>query len=405
MKRVKFYTLGCKVNQYDTQSIRERFLSLGFKEIHNGRKADVCLINTCTVTRVADRKSRDTIRHCIRENPGARIIVTGCLAEIDNDSLTGIKGVDYIVGKRFFPVGISKFCGHTRAFLKIQDGCDNFCSYCKVPLVRGRCRSRPLHEIVHEAGRLVQNGYKEIVLTGICLGSYGKDLKPKSDLVKAIEALENIDGLLRIRLSSIEAGDVSDELINKMAESNKLCPHLHIPIQSGDNTILKKMNRKYSRDDYLKLIRKIKKQVPGIAITTDCLVGFPTETQRQFENTVNLLKKIIPLRTHIFPYSEREGTPAAGNFSAKIEREELLKRARHLKEAALSCTQAYQKKLLNKRLPVLFEGRLRQGKGPWEGYTDNYIPVKVKSRRELKNKLLAVTLKRIDNGHVIGCLG
>jgi threonylcarbamoyladenosine tRNA methylthiotransferase MtaB len=404
MKTVKFYTLGCKVNQYDTQSIRERFLHCGFKENYNGKRADVYVINTCTVTSVADRKSRDIIRRCVKENSKGRVIVTGCLADSGDNSLSAIKGIDYVIGKRFFPEGISEFSSHTRAFLKIQDGCDNFCSYCKVPLVRGRSRSRELHEVIHEAGRLAKNGYKEIVLSGICLGAYGKDLKPKSNLVKIIEALENIDGILRIRLSSIEAGDVSDELINKMAKSIKLCRHLHIPIQSGDDEILKKMQRKYSRKGYLALIRKIKKQIPGIAITTDCLVGFPGENDSQFKNTADLVKKIIPLRTHIFPYSKREGTRACESQDltslAKIRQ-----RTESLRRIASLCSRNYKSEFIGETADVLFEGRSKRKPDCWEGYAGNYIPVLVRSKKSLKNKLLRVKLKKLDEDFIIGCLG
>jgi threonylcarbamoyladenosine tRNA methylthiotransferase MtaB len=258
-----------------------------------------------------------------------------------------------------------------------------------------------LHEIIHEAGRLVQNGYKEIVLTGICLGSYGKDLKPKSDLVKAIEALENIDGLLRIRLSSIEAGDVSDKLINKMAESNKLCRHLHIPIQSGDNVILKKMNRKYSRDDYLKLIRKIKKQVPGIAITTDCLVGFPTESESNFRNTLDLVKKIKPARVHIFPYSRREGTFAALNIADEINPMIIKERISRLEGIAKECTFYYKEKSRGKTADVLIEGRSKENADFWQGYTDTYIKVLLKSKvANLKNKIVRARLRSIKKGQI-----
>ena len=303
MKTIKFYTLGCKVNQYDTQSIREQFLKNGYQEIDNGKTADTYFINTCTVTAIADRKAKNIIRHCVKENPKARIIVTGCLVEKDALSLSDIKGIDFLISKRFFREGISNFCGHTRAFLKIQDGCNNSCAYCKVPLVRGVSRSRPLLEIIKEAKKLVQNGFQEIVLSGICLGAFGKDLKEAISLVDAIEGLENIEGLLRIRLSSLEAVDVSDRLIQQMAESQKLCWHLHIPIQSGDDEILKKMQRSYKRKDYLELINKIKKHIPQVALTTDVLVGFPGEAEENFQNTLNLIKEILPLKVHIFPYS------------------------------------------------------------------------------------------------------
>jgi threonylcarbamoyladenosine tRNA methylthiotransferase MtaB len=388
--KVKLYTLGCKVNQYDTQSIRERFLGRGFKEVSGENKADFYLINTCTVTSSADRKSREIIRRCIRENPKAKIIVTGCLIEKDTPMLSAIKGVSLIISKSFFRDGISGFEGHTRAFLKIQDGCNNFCSYCKVPLVRGRPRSRPLDVIIKEAEALVKNGFKEIVLTGTCLGAYGKDLGKGVGLVRVIEELEKIKGLLRIRLSSIEAGDVTDELIGKIAKSKKLCPHLHIPVQCGDDAILKKMKRKYSRRFYIGLINKIKKEVSDIAITTDCLVGFPGETEKNFRNTLDLVKKIMPLRVHIFPYSERKGTYAADKFKDLLPPEIIKERIFRLNDLADSCRLKFKERFKGRKLPVLFEGPSKEKKGYWEGYTGNYIKIYLKSKKPLKNRVVFV---------------
>jgi len=394
MKRVKLFTLGCKVNQYDTQAIRERFVKQGFKEINNGRVADFCLINTCTVTAAADAKSRGAIRASIRNNPQAKIIVTGCLIENNVDSVADIRGIDFIIPKSFFREGLKSFSGHTRAFLKIQDGCDNFCSYCKVPLARGSSRSRKISEIVKEAKALVKNGFKEIVLCGICLGSYGKDLRPRLSLVDAIERLEKIKGLFRIRLSSIEAGDVTDALIRRMAKSKKLCPHLHIPIQSGDNQILKRMKRSYTHDDYLKLIRKIKRRVPKIAITTDCLVGFPREAEENFQNTLKLVQEIGPLRVHIFPYSSREGTQAA-DFTQMPGPQIIKKRVKCLQEVAARCSIKYMGKFLNKKMTVLIEHRSREKSAFWEGHTDNYMKVLLESPQNLKNRFICVRLKSI----------
>jgi len=401
MPTIKFHTLGCKVNQYDTQSIRERFLEHGFREAGPGEKSDFYLINTCTVTAIADQKSRGIIHRCINENPGAKVIVTGCLVKKDRSRLTKIKGVSFIIEKSFFAEGISNFCAHTRAFLKIQDGCDNFCSYCKVPLARGRSRSKPLEDVIREAARLAKNGFKEIVLTGICLGSYGRDLNPKISLVKAIEALEKIDKIARIRLSSIEAGDVTSALIKKMADSQKLCPHLHIPIQSGDDEILKKMRRRYSAAFYLKLIRKARKKIPNLAITTDCLVGFPGEGKRHFRNTLNLVRKISPLRVHIFPYSAREGTWAYSSLSGNIPAPDIKERVSRLKEAADLSAQSYKKLFLGRNLPVLFEARSKEMKGCWEGYADNYIKVLFKSRSILRNRLIRVRLKALVKDAVL----
>ena len=395
MKTVKFFTLGCKVNQYDTQSIRERFLRSGFREISNGNPSDVCVINTCTVTAHADAKSKYMITRSIRENPRAKIIVTGCLVDKDALSISSIKGVDYIVSKRFFPQGISSFDGHTRAFLKVQDGCNNFCSYCKVPLVRGRSRSRSLDEVIEEARRLVRNGFKEIVLTGICLGSYGKDLKPKKSLVDAIQDIEKIDGLLRIRLSSIEARDVSKKLLATLAGSHKLCRHLHIPIQSGDNRILKLMRRKYSQEYYLKLIKRIKKAIPSIAITTDVLVGFPGETQQQFNNTIRLIKAIEPLRVHIFPYSRRKDT-IADSLKDTLDADTMRQRIATTHAVAQACERAFKGRFFNKNMEVLVEKRSKDHSGYWEGYTDNYIRVLILSPQVLTHQIIKVELKEFQ---------
>jgi threonylcarbamoyladenosine tRNA methylthiotransferase MtaB len=272
-----------------------------------------------------------------------------------------------------------------------------------VPLVRGRSRSKPLNEIIREAEKLIKNGFKEIVLTGICLGAYGQDFSPKIGLVKAVEALEGFDGLLRIRLSSIEAGDVSGELIRKMVESSKLCPHLHIPIQSGDDEILKKMNRRYSFNGYLKLIQKIKTLIPEIAITTDVMVGFPQESEENFQNTVKLIQEIIPLKVHIFPYSVRIGTNAS-NFKGLLNPQIIKERISQLKNISENCSLIYKKQFLNRNLDVLIEERAKEDKTYWEGYTGNYIRVWVKSKFNLKNKLIPLRLKEIVKGYVVAVL-
>jgi threonylcarbamoyladenosine tRNA methylthiotransferase MtaB len=406
MQTVKFYTLGCKVNQYETQSIRESFIESGFKELENSKPAKYYVINTCTVTHKADVESLKFIRKAKRENPRARIIVTGCLAELDEGKIKNIDHRASIIKKAKFLNdnneinGISHFKGHTRAFLKIQDGCNNYCSYCKVPLVRGPSKSRPLNEIIAEADRLAKNGFKEIVLTGICLGAYGRDLKSKPELLDVITALEKIEELLRIRLSSIEAGDISDRLINKMKESKKLCRHLHIPLQSGDDGILKKMNRRYTFADYLHLICKIKAKIPDIAVTTDVLVGFPGETEENFQNTVKLIKEIIPLKVHIFPYSSRDKTEAS-NFREKLQPNIMKARLLRLKNISQDCSVIYKRQFLNKKMDVLVEGRTRENKEWWEGYTQNYIKVRVETRLILKNKLIPLCLKRVMNDSVI----
>ncbi|MDD5120779.1 MAG: MiaB/RimO family radical SAM methylthiotransferase [Candidatus Omnitrophica bacterium] len=400
-RTVKFFTLGCKANQYDTQSIRERFLSKGFREYFGYKLPDCFLVNTCTVTAGADQKSRNIIRRCIHANPKAKVIVTGCLVENDWQSLMEIKGIGLIIKKSFFPEGISSFSQHARAFLKIQDGCSNFCTYCKVALVRGRQRSKKLPKIILEAEKLVACGYKEIVLTGICLGAYGDDLYPKKSLIDVVDSLEKITGLLRIRLSSIEAGDLSPSLVKRLETSRKFCRHMHIPIQSGDDLILKMMNRKYTRRKYIDLITGLKRKIPHLSITTDCLVGFPGETEENFRNTAELIKEIKPLKVHIFPYSKREGT-AAAKFGGSVKPEIISARCKQLEDIAYDCRINFMRKFLSKQAYVLIECRSKSDPDFWEGLTDNYLPVKLAFKPGLMNKVVRVALRRMDQDCLIG---
>ena len=425
MKTVKFYTLGCKVNQYDTQNLRERFEEAGFKELEDARSVDVCVVNTCTVTHRSDLDSLNIIRKSRRINPQARIIVTGCLAPFNKckikeagadlivensqkddilsslsgrfckDDINDINGHNEKNERVFFKShqGISYFKGHTRAFLKIQDGCDNYCSYCKVPLVRGASRSRPLEDIVQEAERLVAGGYKEIVLCGICLGAYGRDLKTKISLLEVIEALEKKEGLVFIRLSSIELNDITASLLSIFSRSRKLCPHLHIPLQSGDDTILKKMNRGYTASHFQDKVIKIKKKIPGIAITTDVLVGFPLETEENFQNTLKLIRRISPLRVHVFPYSRRDGTKASREFGIQLEAAVMKRRIAQMRALAADCSLAYRKSFINKTMDVLMERRWKLDPDFWIGRTANYMEVLVKIDLDLANRLVRLKLK------------
>lgn len=394
MKTIKFYTLGCKVNQYDSQSIRERFLARGFKEALTDSRADYFLINTCSVTAKADQKSRHMIRGCINANPSGKIIVTGCLAEKDTLALSAVKGIDYVISKTFFPDGIKSFCGHKRAFLKVQDGCDNFCSYCKVPLVRGRSRSRTVNAVVKETKLLVKSGHKEIVLTGICLGNYGKDLKPKLSLVDLLKKIEAIRGLYRIRLSSIEAKDVTGNLIAWIGRSKKVCRHLHIPVQSGDDQVLKLMQRRDSSRSYSQIIKNIRDTIKGVSITTDVIVGFPGETDQAFKHTLELLKSIQPLRVHVFPYSPRSGTKAF-SMVVKDAPEKIRDRIRTVQNLVHTLSRKYLHHLLGKQVEVLFEARSNKYPGFYEGYTDSYIKVFSKALKAKNNEIAILKVKKV----------
>lgn len=417
MPKVRFYTLGCKVNQYETQAVREGFLNKGFKESKTD-KADIYVVNTCTVTNTADRKSRERIYRCIRNNPKAKVVVTGCYVEKDSDKIAQISGVDLIIPnehkdriadivssnndnfrltgrQRFLNLEISDFSGHGRAFVKIQDGCDNHCSYCKIPYVRGESRSREFASIVKEVSRLVNNGFQEIVLTGICLGAYGRDLKQNIDLVDVITAIEDLGASFRIRLSSIEAKDVTERLIQKIASSEKLCKHLHIPFQSADNEILKLMNRNYTAELYKKKVDSIRESLPDVAITTDIMVGFPQESESRFQNTFKFLEEVSPSRMHIFPFSPRENTAAyklGDSVNSKVKKERLML----LQDLAKSSSYEYRKSFLNKELVVLVEQDKDRKTGLFNGYSDNYIKVLIQSKKSLeKNKLLTVKVTEV----------
>jgi len=436
MKTFEVKTLGCKVNQYESQALRERMLELGFRENKDSPGADVYIVNTCAVTRRADTLSQEEIRKLSRSHPRARVFVTGCSAENDPEKLKRFKGVAGVLGnqekdrladfiltqKDRFSCGerpvvspstslridgersrtISAFHKHTRAFLKVQDGCDNGCSYCVIPRLRGSSRSRILAEIIEEARDLAKNGYKEIVLCGICLGAYGKDFGLKDGLVKVIETLEEIDGISRIRLSSIEALDISDCLIEKMASSGKLMPHLHIPFQSGDDTLLKLMNRKASTKECRGLILKLRKLVPDIGLTTDIMLGFPGEEEENFKNTLNFLREIRPAKIHIFPFSPRKNT-AAWRFPATLRPEIIKDRIKQTRELAQELARDFCRQYIGRDLDVLVEspgGSLDDGFFP--GHSGNYIKVFLPKSPEISvNTIVSVRPLKIHKDGLI----
>jgi len=384
-KLFKIKTFGCKVNQYETQAIREGLLSAGHKE------ADLCIVNTCTVTQKADKECRDVLRQLLKRNPNARVVAAGCYAEKDADFIREIDPRVEVIGNkeklRITDPTISYFKDHTKAFIKVQDGCNNFCSYCKVPYVRGRSISRNPEEIIDEAKRLIGNEYKEIVLTGICLGDFGKDLDKKVTPTWLVKEISKIEVDFRIRLSSIELLDVADELIDEISSSGKLCSHLHIPLQSGDDHILKNMNRKYTVTDFLERIEYIRSIIPEIAITTDIIVGFPGETEGNFQNTLKTVKELNPSRTHIFTYNSRKGTEAfdmADNIPAKV------KSIRHKELQVLTDDLAkdFRNKISKKKQRVLVETTRGKARGMLTGYTDTYVKVEIDGSDEFLGKLI-----------------
>ena len=413
--------------------MREILLKAGYKECLSKEIADIFIINTCTVTRHADRESRHFVKLFHRTNPKAKIAVVGCYVEKNADEISFLPGVVHIVknpdkahiaeildgisapdsGRRGDTpyLSITDFKDRTKAFIKIQDGCENRCSYCKVPLVRGDLKSKPLDKIIEEVKALASRGFKELILAGICLGAWGKDLFPTematsmglkgASLLDVLKALDKINGDFRIRLSSIEPKYITDELIEFISGSKKFCRHLHIPLQSGDDEILKYMNRPYTAADYRGMIEKIKHAMDDIAISTDVMVGFPGESDANFKNTLNFVKSITPARMHIFTYSKREGTAAYGMPGA-VSEIVVKKRYHDLRAAALMSSYIYQSKFMGKALKVLVESRRERQSGLLTGYSDNYIKMLFDGPDSIMGSIVTMKLEELTMGHAIG---
>ena len=381
MKTIAFHTLGCKVNTYESNAMLKIFNEAGYQEVDFKEIADVYVINTCTVTNTGDSKSRQMIRKAIRKNPQATVCVVGCYSQIAPEEIEQIEGVGVVLGtqhrkdivkyvdeylktgkpvikvdnvmnlKKFEDLNIDRF-KNTRAFLKIQDGCNNFCTYCIIPYARGRVRSRDKDSVLNQAKTLVANGYVEIVLTGIHTAGYGEDLDNYSFYDLLVD-LVKIDGLKRLRISSIETSQISDEIINLIGSNDIIVDHLHIPLQSGCDATLKRMNRKYTTSQYLEKINKIRNYLPNIAFTTDVIVGFPGESDEEFEETYNFIKEVNYSELHVFPYSPRRNTPAAkmkDQVDDKIKHE----RVNRLLELSKELNRDFALKQIGKTLKVLF---------------------------------------------------
>ncbi|MBM7556236.1 tRNA (N(6)-L-threonylcarbamoyladenosine(37)-C(2))-methylthiotransferase MtaB [Halanaerobacter jeridensis] len=425
MSKVAFYTLGCKANQYDTQMMRAQFEKENYEIVDYDEIADIYIINTCTVTHQGARKSRKITRRLKRKNPEAYIAVVGCYAQVDSEEVLEIEGVDLILGTKgrerivdfveqgikagekvnfvqdlededpFENVKLDKVRGKTRANIKIQDGCEQFCAYCIIPYARGGLKSRPLDSTVTEVQKLVEHGVKEIVLTGIHLGEYGQD-QENLDLVTLLRALIKIENLERIRLSSIEGTEVSEELIYLIAESDKLCRHLHLPLQSGSNQVLEAMNRPYTVEEFKDMVEQIRDRIPEIAITTDVIVGFPGESEADFSATCEVVKELAFSSVHVFKYSKREGTPAA-KFDDQVHSRVKKQRSKKLREIAKKLAQQYREKFIGTRQQVLLEDRRDNQTGLLTGLTDNYLRVLVDASDELQGELVRVELTENNN--------
>ncbi len=425
--KVYFYTLGCKVNQYDSQEMSEIFIKENHIITNSPEDADVIVVNSCTVTAESVRKTRQTVRRLKKNNPSAILILTGCASQAEPETEADLPDVDIFMGNRsntiiidalkeylsanehinkFIPhltddvymgTGITAFEGHTRAFLKIQDGCDRYCSYCLIPTARGRSRSKALEDIDKELCALEKNGYTEIVFVGINLSDYGKNTP--FNLSDALMLAEKYKGITRVRLGSLEPDHLTDELIDQLKTVTKLCPHFHISLQSGCNNVLKKMNRHYTAEEYKALAKKLRDTFSDASITTDILVGFPSETEEDFKETLSFAKEIGFEKIHVFPYSVRKGTRAA-------KMEQLTKATKEARASELGIVaEEIRRDFFNaqifKQTEVLFE---TMHEGYNEGYTKNYTPVRVFCEENLKGRTLTVTITGYEDDFCTGVL-
>ncbi|MEA3428811.1 MAG: tRNA (N(6)-L-threonylcarbamoyladenosine(37)-C(2))-methylthiotransferase MtaB [Thermodesulfobacteriota bacterium] len=432
-----FTTLGCKVNQYESDAIAKSLKEAGWVSALKGKESDLFIINTCTVTQKASMQSRQAVRKAIRSNPNACIVVTGCYAEIEPDEIKKINGVHYIIGHtdkhkipeiiidgkenystdpeshpltirndvtqehKFQPIPVIAASGNrTRPILKIQDGCNNFCTYCIVPYARGRSRSMPLKMVLDSIKLLKRSGHREVVLSGIHLGRYGLDLVSPttlSHLLKQINFLQPID---RVRLSSIEPDELNDDIIKIVADSDIFCKHFHIPLQSGDDLILKRMHRHYSRSFFRDMVIRIHEMIPDAAIGVDTLIGFPGETEKAFENTYSLIEKLPVTYLHVFPFSGRKGTPA-NSYPNKVPSQVIKDRCLKLRALGNNKKMEFYKKLIGKKVELLIEGARSKTTGPLKGITSNYVPVFVSGKDNLKNHIVQARIDKVYGNEAV----
>ncbi|NTW06178.1 MAG: tRNA (N(6)-L-threonylcarbamoyladenosine(37)-C(2))-methylthiotransferase MtaB [Peptococcaceae bacterium] len=431
-KKLAIITLGCKVNQYESSSIGEMFRLRGYNLVSAKDKADIYIINTCTVTNLGDRKSRQLIRRAVKTNPDALIVVTGCYSQIASEEVLKIPGVNLVTGtsdrdkiadlvanleknsKVNAVIEVEHFTKYQelpsiastdrlRAFLKIQEGCDNFCSYCIVPYTRGPLKSRSMENILAEARKLIALGYTELVLTGIHTGAYGRDMPDEISLAKLLEALLKIKGIDRLRLSSVEPMDIDDDLIELLAKGAPLCPHLHLPIQSGDDSILKAMGRNYRSGDILELVGRIRDKVKDISISTDIITGFPGESDDNFLNTLNLIKELKFSFLHVFKYSPRKGTLAA-DFPGQISSEIKELRSSELIALGQELSLNFRKKYLGREVLVLVEDSCESGPAMAKGYTANYLSVSMPGEDDLRGKIVRVNIDSLSEDLLSGTI-
>lgn len=425
-KTVAIYTLGCKTNQYESNAIIQRFLENGYELVDFEDKADVYIVNTCTVTNMSDRKSRQILRRAKQKNPSSILIVIGCYVQVAKETLEEMDEIDILLGnnekkdilkylekfekerqekitdvmhqKEYVEFGSTTFTEKTRAVVKIQDGCDRFCSYCIIPFARGRVRSRKIEEVKEEITKISKLGIKEVVLTGIHIGSYGKDFEEDIGLIDLLEEINKIEGIERIRLGSLEPKLITEEFVNRLKKLDKICHHFHLSLQSGCTETLKRMNRRYTAEEFRECARLLRENFKDVMFTADVIVGFPGETEEEFETTYNFLKEIKFYKIHVFKYSRRNGTKAA-TMPNQVPSELQEERSKKIIELSKEIQEEYNKAYIGKTVKVLMEEKTE---GYYRGHTDNYLYVSVKSDEDLENKMINVKIEDTENENLFG---
>ena len=427
MKKAALHNLGCKVNAYETEAMQEMLENAGYEIVPFSEEADVYLINTCTVTNIADRKSRQMLHRARKKNPDAIVVAAGCYVQAQDGKELGAD-IDIVIGNNhkkdlirlleeyekkrekdrtereeevediahtgeYEALHLTRPGDHTRAYIKVQDGCNQFCTYCIIPYARGRVRSRSLEETVKEVETLAANGYKEVVLTGIHLSSYGIDFDGKRHLLELMRAVHEVDGIERIRLGSLEPGIITEEFAEALAGMPKICPHFHLSLQSGSDTVLMRMNRRYTSGEYLEKCRLLRKYFDRPALTTDVIVGFPGETEEEFEETVRFLEKVEFYETHIFRYSRREGTKAA-RMADQVGESVKAQRSERLIRLGEENRRAYEQSFIGKTVEVLVEEEAEiAGKRVQTGHTREYMKIALETGENLKNTVVKVQIE------------
>lgn len=427
-KKIAALTLGCKVNMYDTEAMLELFKQKGYEVVDFDKHADVYIINTCTVTNFGDKKSRQMIRKANKENPDAIIVACGCYSQVAPEEVAKVEGVNLILGTKdrlkiveivenynkekgtysqvsdimeerlFENLNVSSLSERKRAYLKIQEGCDRYCTYCIIPYARGPVRSRLESEILEEAKRLAVCGYKEIVLAGIHVASYGKDLK-EGDLLSILKKVNEIEGIERIRFSSVEPTIITKEFLETIKNMPKICDHFHLSLQSGCDKTLKRMNRRYTSEEYENAVSLLRKYYPDVGITTDIIVGFPGETEEDFKESMKFAERVRLSKIHVFPYSPKTGTKAA-LFENQIENSVKSERVKEMSALSERLQKEFIESFIGKRLHVLFEEEKEDGF--FEGHSTNYINVRIKSKTSLENEIRSVKVTEIEGLYAFG---